>query len=384
MADQSTGRWTRGAPTHRLEKAVAAFFPAEAGRAIMHAVPGGFSGSLVARVEAAGGPWAVKALPSSMNAARAGWLHRFMRHLRSGAIHAVPDLAELPGGGSVYRDGDGGLWEMLRWMPGRARLRPTAAERAVAVDAIAAVHAQAETFPETPSVVGVPSSCIERATRCRQLAPDTWHQRLARERTSELTGIGRQIDPSAATRIRAALASAAECLAARGGPALHRAGAAAHRPERLTVVVRDLTADHLLFADSDTEGGGGLPMVSGLIDFHAARLDTPACDLGRLLASWHGGLPPPEAVREAVDGYCEKRASLGESPANTGMLRHTVEWIAATAVVLGLDNWLRWVVEDQRQFPDWCAVAARIEQHRVALPLALERLASWPVFCGDT
>jgi len=384
MADQSTGHWTCGAATHRFEQAVAAFFPAEAGRAIMHAVPGGFSGSPVARVEAAGEPWAVKALPSSMSAARAGWLHRFMRHLRGGGIDAVPDLAELPGGGSVYRDGDGGLWEMLRWMPGRSRLQPNAAERAVAVEAIAAVHAQAATFSEPPSVVGVPLSCVERATRCRQLAPDAWQRRLARERTAELTSMWRQIDPSAATRIRAALASAAECLAARGGPALHRAGDAAHRPERLTVVVRDLTADHLLFADSDTEGGGELPMVSGLIDFHAARLDTPACDLGRLLASWHGGLPPPDAVREAVDGYCEKRASLGKSPADPGVLGQTVEWIAATAVVLGLDNWLRWVAEDQRQFPDWCAVAARIEQHRAALPLALERLAKWPVFCGET
>lgn len=376
MADQSTGSWENGATVHRFERAIAAFFPAEAGRAAIRAVPGGFSGSPVARVEAAGEPWAVKLLPPSMDAARAGWLHRFMRHLRSGAIEAVPDLAERPGGGSMYRDDDGGLWEMLRWMPGSPRLQPTAAERAAAVDAVAAVHARAETFLETPAAVGLSPSRSERTTRCRQLAPDAWHQRLACEGTAEPKGTWPQIDPSAAARIRTALASAAECLASRGGPALHRAGALPQRPEPLVVVVRDLTADHLLFADSAGEKSGGPPVVSGLIDFHAARLDTPACDLGRLLASWHGGLPPPDAVREAVDGYCEKRASLGERTADPCMLWQSVEWIVTTAVVLGLDNWLRWVVEDRRQFPDWRAVATRIEQHLAVLPIAFERLAN--------
>lgn len=383
MADQSTGRWTSGATTRRFERAVAAFFPAEAGRATIQSISGGLSGSPVARVVAAGEAWAVKALPTSTDAARAGWLHRFMRHLRSGPLEFVPEVAELTAGGSLYQDESGGLWEMLRWMPGRPRLQPTAAERAAAVDAVAASHARAASFPETSAAVGVSASRMERVARCRRLTPDAWQRRLACGVADESQSVWLQIEPAAAARIHAALASAAACLAAEGGPALRRAGTSPQRPEPLLVVVRDLTADHLLFAESAREREGGPPMVSGLIDFHAARLDSPACDLGRLLASWYGGLPPPDAVREAVDGYCEKCVSLGARPANPCMLEQTVAWMAATAVVLGLDNWLRWVVEDPRPFPDWLAVAIRVEQHLAALPRALERLANLSAVGSD-
>jgi len=381
MADQSSGLLKITANAEAFRTANAAFFPAEAARAACEAMPGGFSGSPVGRVVLPSGAcWVVKALPVSLDAQRGRRLHRFMRHLRDGSLACVPEAAELVAGGTLFRDASGRLWEMLRWMPGRPRLQPTAGEKAAAVAVVAAAHARAESFPEQPAAVAAAPSVCERAERIRQLKASAWRERLDRKGRVGLQFVETQREH--ATRIASALAAAADVLAMQGASALLRAGHDPPGPEQLIMVVRDLTADHLLFAEPGDQMDAAVPRVSGLIDFHAARRDTIACDLGRLLASWQGGLPSPADVRETVEEYRRQCVARGRMPPDATVLGRNVEWIAATAVVLGLDNWLRWIVEDQRQFPNWSAVADRVERHAAALPAALARLAELPVSCS--
>ena len=377
MADQSTGPWRTAATAGDFRAAIAAFFPPDASAATIETVPGGFSGSPVARVVLpCGVHWALKALPPAMDAVRASRLHRLMGHLRSRSLEWVPAVAELPGGGSVWQDDSGRNWEMLSWMPGWPRLQPTATERATAVAAVAALHVRAAGYPEQPAILAAAPSLRERIVRCRQLDPLSWRERL--EQAAGGLAEAATSDRFSVARIVSGLAAASDVLARLGGPALSRAGFGEPQPERLIMVVRDLTADHLLFAEPGDASDDGLPRITGLIDFHATRLDTPACDLGRLLASWHDGLPPPEAVREAVACYCGGLAGHGLEPPDAQRLRRSVAWITATAVVLGLDNWLRWLVEERRQFTDWSAVAGRIERSGAALPAALQRLVELP------
>ncbi len=379
MVDQSTGSWRTVAAPDDLRGTIAAFFPPDASAAIIEPVPGGFSGSSVARVALPSGVhWALKALPPALDAAGAGRLHRFMGHLRSGSLEWVPAVAELPGGGSVWRDASGRNWEMLSWMHGSPRLEPGAAERDSALTAVAALHASAASFPDQPATVAEAPSLRERAVRCRRLDAHSWRERLEQAASGGLARLA-AIDRLAAERIESGLAVAADGLARQGVRALHRAGTWEPQPEQLITVVRDLTADHLLFAEPVRPSDRGLPRVTGLIDFHATRLDTPACDLGRLLASWHNGLPPPTAVQEAVACYRCGIAGHGLKPPNAIRMIRNVEWIAATAVVLGLDNWLRWIVEERRQFADWSLVAGRVERHAAALPAALQRLTELAV-----
>lgn len=382
MADQSTGLLKITAAGEAFRMATAAFFPAEVRRATCAAMAGGFSGSPVWRVVLPSGAcWVVKALPVSLDARRVRRLHQFMRHLRDGSLWWVPEVAEMAAGGTVFRDTSGRLWEMLRWMPGRPRLQPTAAEKDAAVSAVAAVHARAENFPEQPAAVAAAPSVRERAERIRQLKVSVWRELLDSVGAAGIVHFI-QTDRAAAIRIASALSAAADVLAMQGGPGLLRGGLYKPGPEQLITVVRDLTADHLLFAERDDQMDAAVPKVSGLIDFHAARRDTPACDLGRLLSSWHCGLPSPEDVHELVEEYRQQCVARGRLPPDAAVLGRKVEWIAATAVVLGLDNWLRWIVEDPRQFPDWAAVADRVERHAAALPAALARLAELPVSCS--
>lgn len=372
MADQSTGRWCGPAAPEGVSAAVAAFFPADAGRATIETAAGGLSGSAVARVLLPErGCWALKTLPPAMDRPRGRWLHRFLRHLHSGPLPFIPQVAQLGDGDDVWEDPQGRLWEVLSWMPGQPQHQPTAAEKAAAIAAVAAVHARAASFPEGPATWGMPASLKERAARCRQLEPASWRQRL-RERGRPA---GHGADRAAAERIETALTAAAERLEKEGAAPLRRMGASTPEPEWLLTVVRDLTAEHLLFAEV---GSRSEPRVSGLIDFHAARLDSPACDLGRLLASWCGGLPKPAEVRETVHAYAAASAACGGRSLDGSQLCERIGLMAATGVLLGLDNWVRWVVQEQRCFPNWAAVAGRLEWHVDALPAALCRLQQTP------
>ena len=129
-------------------------------------------------------------------------------------------------------------------------------------------------------------------------------------------------------------------------------------------VVRDLWSDHVLFEPAAPG------TVAGIIDFHAAGSDTPATDLARLLGSWRGlGTDSlVERWREPLARYEQLRPLSTEE-------RSLIDWLHASAVICGLDNWFRWLVEESRQFSDANRVAERVDWLLGDLPAAVAWLA---------
>ncbi len=364
-------------------EAIAFFFPGNATRAMIEPVPGGLSGSPVARVIlATGSTWALKRLPASCDALRAVWLHRFLGHLRAAPLEWIPTVAAVRGE-SVCRDASGGLWEMLSWMPGRPQHKPDVAQRRAMIEAVAAVHARAATFAEQPAAEGVPPACRDRIEQCRRLQQEPWACRFGGVRfPGGESGATRRETP----RLAHALATASRMLTGAGIDAVRRVAASQPAESPLMVVLRDLSADHLLLGDDERPGVDASwdstslgSRVTGLIDFHAARFDSPACDLARLLASWHAGLPSRAAIDEAVAWYTERRCAEDFVAQDPQRLAALVDFLSATGVVLGLDNWFRWLLEEHRWFPDAGAVLARVEMHVAALEGALSRLRGVPL-----
>lgn len=117
----------------------------------------------------------------------------------------------------------------------------------------------------------------------------------------------------------------------------------ANAPLPLQVCIRDVWHDHILFTD-DT--------VTGLIDFGALGVDTPATDIARLLGSlvgddatgWKMGLAAYRTVRPL---------SEVESQA--------VPAIDTAGTILAAANWIRWVYIERRHFDEPTRVVERMQ-----------------------
>lgn len=307
---------------------------------------GGFSGLAVHMVEhlATGRKYVLKRFPESASDERCSWVHALMRHLRAAGIEVVPEVMNIVG------DGEGGRWELVAFMPGHATERPTAGQAASALETLARLHIAAagmageQTRGPSPGV-------IRRREQARQLLASPWRQRRA--------AIGMDADAVVVAQFDAAI----EVFDRAGGwRAIERVAAAEAEPLALQPVLRDVWSDHVLFAD-------GGERVSGIVDYHAAGIDSPATDLARLLGSWslagdRRELSLLDAWRDSLDAY-ERVRPL--APAE----RRLVPWLHATGVIFGLDNWFRWTLEERRTFPDAGRVHERIGRLVAALGAAL-------------
>jgi homoserine kinase type II len=105
--------------------------------------------------------------------------------------------------------------------------------------------------------------------------------------------------------------------------------------------LRDIWHDHVLFI-GDT--------VTGIVDFGAIDIDSPACDIARLLGSlagddaiaWPRGLAAYSAVRQL---------SVEE--------RHAVTALDISGTLLAGCNWIRWIYVEGRQFENPAQVISR-------------------------
>ena len=133
-------------------------------------------------------------------------------------------------------------------------------------------------------------------------------------------------------------------------------------------MLRDVWADHVIFAP------GSAARVAGIVDLHAAGIDTPATDVARLAGSWRPPrrphkVDPAAAWPEAVAAYEAVRPLSAAE-------RAVVPFLDAAGVICGLDNWFRWTLEEGRSFPDEAAALARIDRLLDRLPAAVGWLAA--------
>ena len=126
--------------------------------------------------------------------------------------------------------------------------------------------------------------------------------------------------------------------------AVARLAPLANVPLPLQPCIRDVWHDHVLF-EGDT--------VTGLIDFGAVRIDTPATDVARLLGSLVGD--DATGWREGLAAYCAVRPLTDHEPL-------AVFALDTAGTILAGCNWIRWIYKEGRQFDISSTIAAHFER----------------------
>lgn len=323
----------------------------------------GFSGSPVFRVELpAGEAGVLKAFAAGTSRERACWVHALVNHLRAAGLTEVPGVLPLPDGTTLLADPAGWLWEMAAFVPGESLAEPSPDQLAAAIGLVARVHAAAATLPGHAPARGPSRGLATRVARARQLLASPWADLAAAFPTDAASTALKSL-------LRPRMLAAAECFAAADGSRALMA-LSSWQPPPLTcqVVLRDLSRDHVLFAEPDSKE------VTGLIDLHAAGCDTSATDLARLLGSWlpAGGEVAPEWWTAAL------AASEAQRPLEPAA-RAVVPFLAGSGILFGLDNWFRWVLVEGRSFADQARVVARVDWLFERLPGALGMMRHTPL-----
>jgi len=337
---------------HRLPAAVAAAWQLGPGTEIAALSRSGFSGSEVYRVSCGDRRLVLKSFAGGTAPTRARWIHRLVRHLTAAGIAEVPALAPAGSGDTIVTDGAGTMWELARFVSGAPDAAPDEQRTAAAMDVLARLHRAAATFAGGHSRCGDPPAVARRRSQAAALSAHPWAARRDAAGAPRAARVG---DPMLG-RWDAAI-SVAEAHSAAAGIAAVAASPLVSLP--MQPVLRDVWSEHVLFEPTGD--------VAGIIDFHAADVDTPATDLARLLGSWWATGTEGGAAAAALDAYEQVR------PLTPGE-RRLVPWLDAAGVVCGLDNWFRWTVEEGRAFPNPQAVLARVDRLLDRLPRALATL----------
>lgn len=263
----------------------------------------GFSGAGVWCGHAPAGPaFALKVTPDTSLADRTRTIHRRMTAARSAGLVYVPAVVPTITGDTVAVT-PGGVAEVVAWMPGVADFHatPTPAKLAAACTALADLHRVWHAGERHTA----PCPAVQR--RLNLLAE--WERvRPAFDRFG--------------TESRTLLRSAAELVAARRPDCLRALADWSATPVDVFPCLCDVWHDHVLFTGH---------RVSGVIDYSAMKVDSPAVDLARLLTDLVG----PRSVGFA-DGLAAYRAASPPAPVPDELVRV----LAATGVVCGVANWV--------------------------------------------
>jgi homoserine kinase type II len=290
--------------------------------ATMHPVQtNGFSGARIWRVESAGKPFALRRWPrGGMTAARLAEVHAFQRRLATAGC-PVPSPLQARDGQSIAELGEF-LWELTSWMPGIADYHdhPTPEKLQAAFQTLATIHNASDG-----------SSPGKRRDNCpvgSSAALEKRYAQLDAFLQSGAVNLLAAID-EAQNDVERASALAALRLASELAPGpWSELRSLRHEIFFLTWCLRDVWHDHILFTGE---------RVTGVIDFGAAAVDTPVCDIARLLGSMAGD--DADRRRFAVMAYETIRPLW---PVERDAIVH----FDSSGVVLSALNWINWLFCD--------------------------------------
>jgi homoserine kinase type II len=235
--------------------------------------------------------------------------------------------------GHTFISDDGHLWELAPWMPGTAdyAASPNAKKLTSAMSALARFHLAVSDFHKAslPEFETGSSAIVSRIERLQELAHGGVQQ-LAQAVTNSVW-------PEFAPLAREFLAVLPAALPV----AISQNAPLADLRFSLQPCIRDIWSDNVLFTRDE---------VTGVVDFGAMEIDTPAVDVARLLGSLAG--PDPTSRQTGIAAYERVR------PLSTNELR-AVAALDTTIVLLAGCNWVRWIYVERRQFDN----PAQICQH---------------------
>jgi len=332
----------------------------------------GWSGSPIYLVDSSAGGWVLKRFPPTATRARAAWVHRLMQQMRAGSVAAVPNVLPLPadspaGRQTVAVDPEGGLWEMVEFKPGSPVVDPSLPQVCAGLRTLAQIHRAAAAGAADGALCrahlrGPSPGQQRRVEKAKRLLKDPWSgwQERIRRGTPLQEAVCLRLERAAGLAREAHMEQALAVVAATP------AGEVGLQP-----VLLDVWSDHVFFGCGDNAAA-----VSGVIDYHAAGIDTPAADIARLLGSWHlgGAQWQQSGAGRLVKRWGEALATYQEIGRLAPEEIASISFFHATAVVFGIDHWFRWTLLDGASFQAPEAVVARIDHLLQLLPEALEAI----------
>ena len=303
---------------------------------------GGWSGSLLWRVEAASGQdYCLRRWPAEHpSAERLELIHSILEHVGSHGFEKLPTPIRTASGTFVTHENH--LWELALWLRGEAvsGAYPSTERLRAAMRALADFHVAAATFYRS---IGFAPTITERLRIFHKLQGGDLH--------AIETALRRPLDPLLDIRAQPLFEAASSALADDCWNHL-----AAHARDQLPLqpAIRDIHRDHVLFLGDE---------VSGIIDFGALRIDTPLADVARLLGSMAGN---DAHLREtALDAYSGRRAAReGEAPAEplSPHERKLINVLDQTVLILSVFSWLRWLYMERRDMGPAEPIARRWDE----------------------
>lgn len=147
------------------------------------------------------------------------------------------------------------------------------------------------------------------------------------------------------------LARRTQDLVRRHGASVEEWLGGADDPVSIRLCLRDVHREHILFTGD---------VVTGVVDFGSCGLDTPACDLARLL----GSLVPEDAPAwQRAFGWYRQVAPLSDAEADLALR------LDRTGAMIGAMHWLEWLMHERRRFSNpqaayhqWRGLVERIER----------------------
>jgi Ser/Thr protein kinase RdoA (MazF antagonist) len=291
----------------------------------------GFSGAIVLRVETDAGPHCLRGWAADADAERINGLHHLLQHVRSRGIEfvAVP-VPSKDGRTLVFVSGR--CWQLEPWMAGRADFssQPSGARLTAAVTSLARLHVAMAQFEAVgaerkwfgSAVNAIAPAVPERLERLESWTPEKlislW-SRLERFPDSFRLRPVHEDDAGFSATAGSIIGGFSRCATA----VADELRAALRLRVPVQPCLRDVWHDHVLFVD-DT--------VCGIIDPAAARTDTVAADLSRLLGSliaddaraWETALAAYQTVRRLSP---EELALVGVLD-RSGTLLSGMTWLA--------------------------------------------------------
>jgi len=290
---------------------------------------GGLSGSRLWRYDAPNGPRVVRAWPAGTALGRAVRVHAWLRSTADLPFVARP-IAATDGSTAIERSGL--CWEVAPWLPGAPAIGvPSLARVRAGFEALAGLHVR---LSRTDARAGPSPGLAARRDELRGLVEGGFDLLATALAT-------RPDDPCSADAL------AWLGLARRLAPGvLATATAAARLVLPLQPCLRDARPEHFLFTGD---------AVTGLVDFGAMDVETPAADLARLAGEW---LPRGSCDGLRSDGlaaYAAVRPTAPDEAVAAGAFEDLAD-------VLIAERWIRWRFLEGRRFEDVGAVAQGISR----------------------
>jgi Ser/Thr protein kinase RdoA (MazF antagonist) len=298
---------------------------------------GGMSGAQFWRIHAPRGEFALRRWPIEHPAPnRLGFIHAVLLHAAMNGCDFLPVPATTRNGETFIRHADH-LWELTPWMPGIAdyEMSPSVEKVRSAMHTLAKFHNAVTDFPESaaPGSAGGSNAIQRHLVRLRKLSP---------ARISELAiAITDATGPQLAQLARQFLANLPRAFP----QAMLQLEPLSNSQLRLQPCIRDIWSDHILFTGDE---------VTGVIDFGAVEIDTPATDVARLLGSL--------AQRHRTETWTEGLAAYNEVRPLSDVEFRAAYALETSGTILAGCNWIRWIYVEGRTFEDLDRIVERFRR----------------------